>query len=102
MTEGRMKEKIKSLQVKLIKRLIQWGENYLSQGGKEVLIKATAQTILLYVIVIFKLPFWLLDEVTKLIRNFWWGAENGEENALDFMGQHDAAKGPKGVLGSRI
>jgi hypothetical protein len=27
---------------------------------------------------IFKLPFGLLDELTKLIRDFWWGAENGK------------------------
>jgi hypothetical protein len=80
------KEKVKSLQVKLIKRLIPWGENYLSQGGKEVLIKATAQAILLYVIGIFKLPFGLLDEVTKLIRNFWWGAENGRGKRTGFHG----------------
>jgi hypothetical protein len=77
--DGRMsKGKFKSLQEKLIKRLIQWGEVYLSQGGKEVLIKAVAQAIPVYVMGIFKLPFGLLDELTKLIRDFWWGMENGK------------------------
>ena len=77
--EGRMsKGKFKSLQEKLLKRLTQWEENYLSQGGKEVLIKAVAQAIPVYVMGIFKLPFGLLDELTKMIRNFWWDAENGK------------------------
>jgi hypothetical protein len=77
--EGRMnKGKFKSLQEKLLKRLIQWGEIYLSQGGKEVLIKAIAQAIPVYVMGIFKLPFGLLDELTKIIRDFWWGAEKGK------------------------
>jgi hypothetical protein len=73
--------KFKSLQEKLIKRLIQWGEIFLSQGGKEVLIKAIAQAIPVYVMGIFKLPFGLLDDLTKIIRDFWWGAENGKRKA---------------------
>jgi hypothetical protein len=77
--EGRMsKGKFKSLQEQLIKRLIQWAEGYLSQGGKEVLLKAVAQAIPVYVMGIFKLPFGLLDELTKLMRDFWWGEENGK------------------------
>jgi hypothetical protein len=27
---------------------------------------------------IFKLPFGLCDELTKMIRNYWWGEENGK------------------------
>jgi hypothetical protein len=74
--EGRMsKGKFKSLQEKLIKSLIQWGEIYLSQGGKEALIKAVAQAIPAYIMEMFKLPFGLLDELTKVIRDFWWGSE---------------------------
>jgi hypothetical protein len=76
--EGRMnKGKFKSLQDKLLKRLIQWGKIFLSQGGKEVLIKAVAQALPVYVMGIFKLPFGLLEELTKMIRDFWWGSEKG-------------------------
>lgn len=77
--EGRMnKGKFKSLQEKLAKRLMEWGENYLSQGGKEVMIKAVAQALPVYIMGVFKLPAGLCDELTKMIRNFWWGAENGK------------------------
>ncbi|XP_014757848.1 uncharacterized protein LOC106866712 [Brachypodium distachyon] len=55
--EGRMnKGKFQSLQEKLSKRVLQWGENSLSQGGKEVMIKAVAQAIPTYVMGVFKLP----------------------------------------------
>ena len=77
--EGRMsKGKFQSLQAKLTKKLMQWGENHLSQGGKEVLIKAVAQAIPTYVMGVFKLPAGLCDDLTRLVQNYWWGAENGK------------------------
>lgn len=76
--EGRMnKGKFQSLQEKVWKRVIQWGENFLSSGGKEILIKAVLHAILVYVMGIFKLPDSVCDDLNKLIRNFWWGADNG-------------------------
>lgn len=39
--EGRMnKGKFQSLQEKVWKRILLWGENHLSVGGKEILIKS--------------------------------------------------------------
>lgn len=73
-TEGRMnKGKLQSLQEIIWKRVIQWGENLLSSGGKEVLIKAVIQAILVYVIGIFKLPESVCEDLNKLTRNFWLG-----------------------------
>lgn len=73
-TEGRMnKGKLQSLQEIIWKRVIQWGENLLSSGGKEVLIKAVIQAIPVYVIGFFKLPESVCEDLNKLTRNFWWG-----------------------------
>jgi hypothetical protein len=41
------------------------------------LIKAIAQAIPVYVMSVFKLPMGLCDELMKMIRRYWWGAENG-------------------------
>lgn len=80
--EGRMnKGKFQSLQEKLCKRIMQWGENFLSSGGKEILIKAVLQAIPVYVMGIFKLPDSICDELTKLTRNFSWGSEKGKRKA---------------------
>jgi hypothetical protein len=77
--EGRMNSgKFESLQAKLAKCLVEWDDNHKSQAAKEVLIKAIAQAIPVYVMSVFKLPFGLCDELTKLIRRYWWGAEKGK------------------------
>ena len=70
--------KFESLQARLAKCLVEWDDNHKSQAAKEVLIKAIAQAIPLYVMSVFKLPMGLCDELTKMIRRFWWGAENGK------------------------
>lgn len=76
--DGRLKKgKFQSIQERIWKRLIQWGENYLSSGGKEILIKALIQAIPVYVMGIFKLPESVCDELTRITRGFWWGGEKG-------------------------
>lgn len=77
--EGRLyKGKFQTMQSRILKRLVQRGENFLSTGGKEVLIKAVIQAIPVYVMGLFKLPDLVCDELTKMTRNFWWGAGNGK------------------------
>jgi hypothetical protein len=77
--DGRMSSgKFQSLQAKLAKCLVEWDDNHKSQAAKEVLIKAIAQAIPVYVMSMFKLPLGLCDELTAMIRRYWWGAENGK------------------------
>jgi hypothetical protein len=68
--------KFDSLQAELSKRIMQW--NDLSQGGKEIMIKAVAQALPTYIMGVFKLPMSVCDDLSKLIQNFWWGAERGK------------------------
>lgn len=76
--EGRINRgKFQSLQEKIWKRMIKWGKSLLSIGGKEVLIKAVLQAIPVYVMGLFKLPDSAAEDLTKLTKNFWWGADNG-------------------------
>lgn len=76
--EGRMhKGRFESLQARVSKSLIEWSERYSSYSGKEVLIKAVAQAIPVYVMSIFKLPVAVCDELSRMMRQFWWGVENG-------------------------
>ena len=69
--------KLKTLEEKLAKALMEWGENHLSLGGKESKIKAIAQALPVYIMSVFKVPARLCDDLTKMIRRFWWGAEKG-------------------------
>ena len=47
-------------------------------AGKEVLIKSVAQALATYMMGAFKLPKGLCDDLTKMIRYYWWGAEDGK------------------------
>lgn len=60
------------------KKLQGWKEKLLLKAGKEILIKAVAQSIPTYAMSCFKLPSSFCDEVERIIRNFWWGTSNSE------------------------
>jgi hypothetical protein len=49
---------------------VEWDDSHKSQAAKEVLIKAIAQSIPVYVMSVFKLPLGLCDELTKMIRRY--------------------------------
>ena len=41
------------------------------------MIKAVAQALPTYIMGVFKLPIFVCNDLTKLIRDFWWGSERG-------------------------
>ncbi|KAL9235614.1 hypothetical protein vseg_010359 [Gypsophila vaccaria] len=55
------------------KKLKGWKERTLSYAGREVLIKAVAQSIPTYHMGLFKLPKSLCDDLNRSISKFWWG-----------------------------
>ena len=72
------KNTFKEVKAKLAKKLAGWKEKLLSKASKEVLIKVVAQAIPTYIMSCFKIPNSLYDEMTSLIRNFWWGQSKEE------------------------
>ena len=69
----RKRNTFNDIKEKLGKKLVGWKEKLLSKAGKEILIKTVAQVILTYTISCFKIPDSLCEELTRMIRNFWWG-----------------------------
>lgn len=57
---------------KVMHMLQGWKEWLLSQGGKEILIKAMALAILTHSMSCFLLPKLLLTELESLMAKFWW------------------------------
>jgi hypothetical protein len=53
-------------------RISNWRNKFLSQAGKEILIKAVAQSIPTYTMSIFLLPKMLLREINSMLQRFWW------------------------------
>ena len=55
-----------------------WKEKTLSYAEKEVLVKVVAQAIPTYVMSVFKLPKKLCMKLERVIRDFWWGQQDGK------------------------
>jgi exonuclease III len=62
-----------NIKEKVIKRVNDWKAKFLSQAGKEVLIKAVIQAIPAYSMSIFLLPKMLCSELNGIMQKFWWG-----------------------------
>lgn len=56
-----------------------WMERFLSKAGRGTLIKSIAQSIPNYAMSYFALPKLLLDDIRKLVSDFWWGQKKGEK-----------------------
>ncbi|XP_074288312.1 uncharacterized protein LOC141613473 [Silene latifolia] len=64
---------------KLQKKLQGWRGLLLSKAGREVLIKAVAQSIPTYAMSVFKFPKTFCEEIRSLVSRFWWGATEGKK-----------------------
>ncbi|KAM1385218.1 hypothetical protein PS2_031366 [Malus domestica] len=57
---------------KIEARLAGWLEQFLSQAGKEVLVKAVAMALPNFAMSCFKLPIGVCRDVEKTVRSYWW------------------------------
>jgi hypothetical protein len=62
-----------SIKESVQQRLNNWKVKFLSQAGKEILLKVVVQAILTYCMSVFLLPIVLSKELNRLMQNFWWG-----------------------------
>jgi len=97
--KGRMKgDRFQYLKERMSKRLKNFSEKNMSSAAKETLIKSVARALPTYIMGVFKIPFGLCDDLTSIIRNFWWGAEDGRRKtawiAWEEMVQKKCCGGP--------
>lgn len=52
-----------------------WKEQFLSQAGKEFLIKSVIQAIPSYVVAIVRLPKNICQSLCSAVANFWWSSK---------------------------
>jgi hypothetical protein len=62
-----------SIKERVGKKLNNWKVKFLSQAGKEILLKAVVQAIPTYSMSIFLLPVGLCKELNHMMQEFWWG-----------------------------
>ena len=61
---------------RVMQRIKGWNEKLLSIGGKEILLKAVAQSIPVYAMSVFLLPKNVCKKITDVISQFWWGDDD--------------------------
>lgn len=70
---GRSKKEIFSYVLDNVKKKIgSWKNKFLSNAGKEVLIKPVLMALPVYCMSCFKLPLTICQDITKCIAKFWW------------------------------
>jgi hypothetical protein len=76
--KGRLKRGIfQPLEQRFLKRMATWKEKDLLAASKEILIKAVAQSLLNYIMSVFRLTDGLCEDLMKAIQAYWWGSEKG-------------------------
>lgn len=66
-----------------ISKIKGWKGKFLSQAGKEVLLKSVLAAIPSYAMSCFQIPDGLCKEITNLFSNFWWGT-NDDKRKIHF------------------
>ena len=89
------------LKQKLASKFAGWTKKLLSNAGKEVLNKAVAQAVLSHTINCFKLLNTLCDEMTRMVRQFWWGQVKNEKKVAWMSRDKMCLPKDKGGMGFR-
>lgn len=63
------------------------------------MIKSVAQSIPTYIMGVFKLPFSVCDDLTRMVRNYWWGSEKGKQKTHWMAWEHIIRPKAMGGLG---
>jgi ribonuclease HI len=67
------------LKGKIWDKMYGWKEKFLSQAGKEVLLKAVVQAIPTYTMSVFQLPRTLCRDINAMMSKFWWGHKDNDK-----------------------
>lgn len=57
---------------RIIKKISNWKTKFLSDVGKDVMLKSMVQTLPVYKMSCFKLPKGVCKDITKITAKFWW------------------------------
>lgn len=73
------------LKDKVNQRLKSWKDRWISQAGREILIKSVAQTLPSYAMSVFLLPLEITRDIERSLTKFWWGSKTNNKVGIHWM-----------------
>lgn len=99
---GRKKKEIFSFVVEKVKQKTKnWSHRFLSEAGKEILLKTVALSFPVYTRNCFKLPKGTCDEINGLLAKYWWSKGHGRKSMHWISWKRMGLPKKKGGLGFR-
>jgi hypothetical protein len=89
------------LQGRIWGRMHGWKEKFLSQAGKEALLKVVIQAIPTYSMSVFQLAKTVCKEINSMMSNYWWGQKDKESKIAWMSWEKLGRSKEKGGLGYR-
>ena len=83
------------------RKIARWKGKLLLRAGKEILIKAVAQTAPTYTMSYFRIPDPFCKELNAMVRNFWWEQKENERKMAWVSWEKMCQKKKDGGLGFR-
>lgn len=93
----RKRDVFENISSRLEKRIHGWAEQYLSQSGKEVLLKLVGLALPIYTMNCFKLPVGVCKEINGKLACYWWQKKK-EKRGIHWGAWDDLTK-PKNSSG---
>jgi hypothetical protein len=90
-----------SLTGRVWERLNGWKEKFLSQAGKEVLLKAVIQAIPMYTMSVFLLPKTICKTINSMMSKLWWGHKENDSKIAWMSWEKLGKAKEKGGMGYR-
>jgi hypothetical protein len=90
-----------SIKGRIWDRICGWKEKFLSQAGKEIMLKAIIQAIPTYKMSVFLLPKTLCHDINSMISKFWWGHKEKDSKMVWMSWEKLGRAKEKGGMGFR-
>lgn len=69
----------------MFNKLHSWKESWISQAGREVLIKHVAQAVPTYAMSSFLLPVEIMKDFERSLSKYWWGVKENAASGIHWM-----------------
>jgi hypothetical protein len=90
-----------SIKGRIWDRICGWKEKFLSQAGKEIMLKAVIQAIPTYAMSVFLLPKTLCHDINSMMSKFWWGHKENDSKMVWMSWEKLGRAKEKGGIGFR-